>query len=60
MLLARAIDTFTRGLANEMCPQGVRVNAVRPRRIYIDRYADGAKSMGVKRLKDKLPLGGGV
>jgi NAD(P)-dependent dehydrogenase (short-subunit alcohol dehydrogenase family) len=45
-----AIDTLTIGLAKELAPEGVRVNAVRPGLIYTDIHA----GIGVPDRVDKL------
>ena len=51
-----AIDSLTRGLALEVAPEGVRVNAVRPGLIYTDMHASGGEPDRVKRLEPKIPL----
>lgn len=54
-----AIDTFTRGLAVEEAPFGVRVNAVRPGIIETDMHADGGEPGRVARIGPSLPMGRG-
>lgn len=54
-----AIDTFTRGLANELAPDGIRVNCVRPGFIYTDMHASAGEPDRVDRLKSSVPLGRG-
>ncbi len=51
-----AIDTFTRGLAVEEAPHGVRVNAVRPGIIETEIHADGGEPGRVARLGPTLPM----
>jgi len=51
-----AIDTFTIGLAKEVAPDGIRVNAVRPGLIYTDMHASGGEPGRIERLKDSVPL----
>jgi NAD(P)-dependent dehydrogenase (short-subunit alcohol dehydrogenase family) len=54
-----AIDTFTRGLANELAPDRIRVNCVRPGFIYTDMHASAGEAGRVDRLKVTVPLGRG-
>jgi NAD(P)-dependent dehydrogenase (short-subunit alcohol dehydrogenase family) len=54
-----AIDTFTRGLANELAPDRIRVNCVRPGFIYTDMHASAGEPGRVDRLKTGVPLGRG-
>ncbi len=54
-----AIDTFTRGLAQEVAAEGIRVNAVRPGIIDTEIHADGGEPGRVKRLASAIPLGRG-
>ncbi len=51
-----AIDTLTIGLAQEVGPQGIRVNAVRPAFIYTDIHASGGEPGRVDRVKAGVPL----
>ena len=51
-----AIDTFTRGLAQEVAEEGIRVNAVRPGVIETDIHASGGDPGRVERIKDTIPL----
>jgi len=51
-----AIDTFTRGLAQEVAEEGIRVNAVRPGVIETDIHASGGEPGRVERIKDTIPL----
>ena len=51
-----AIDTFTRGLAQEVAEDGIRVNAVRPGVIETDIHASGGEPGRVERIKDTIPL----
>ena len=51
-----AMDALTRGLANEVASEGIRVNAVRPGLIYTDMHADGGEAGRVDRLKTRVPL----
>jgi NAD(P)-dependent dehydrogenase (short-subunit alcohol dehydrogenase family) len=52
-----AIDTLTIGLAKELAPQGVRVNAVRPGLIETDIHASGGQPDRAKRLGASSPIG---
>ena len=45
-----AIDTFTRGLAEELAPEGIRVNAIRPGLILTDIHAKGGEPGRAERL----------
>jgi len=51
-----AIDVMTLGLAHEVGPQGIRVNAVRPGLIETDIHASGGQPDRVARLAASLPL----
>jgi NAD(P)-dependent dehydrogenase (short-subunit alcohol dehydrogenase family) len=52
-----AIDTMTIGLAKELGPQGVRVNAIRPGLIDTDIHASGGKPDRAAVLGVQTPLG---
>jgi NAD(P)-dependent dehydrogenase (short-subunit alcohol dehydrogenase family) len=52
-----AIDTLTIGLAKELGPQGVRVNAVRPGLIETEIHASGGQPGRAQRLGATTPLG---
>ena len=54
-----AIDTMTIGLAREVGPDGIRVNAVRPGIIHTDIHASGGDPGRVDRLGPGVPLGRG-
>lgn len=54
-----AIDTFTRGLSQEVAAEGIRVNCVRPGFIYTDIHAAGGEPGRVDRLSARIPLGRG-
>jgi len=51
-----AIDTFTKGLANEVADEGIRVNAVRPGLIYTDIHASGGQPGRVEKLEHLVPM----
>lgn len=51
-----AIDTFTLGLADELAPEGIRVNAVRPGLIDTDIHAKGGEPDRAARLAPNVPL----
>lgn len=52
-----ALDTLTIGLAKELGPQGVRVNAVRPGLIETDIHASGGQPDRAQRLGATTPMG---
>jgi len=52
-----AIDTFTRGLALELAPQGIRVNAVRPGLIETTIHDDTGVKGRLESLVPHVPLG---
>jgi NAD(P)-dependent dehydrogenase (short-subunit alcohol dehydrogenase family) len=51
-----AVDTLTVGLAAEVGPSGIRVNAVRPGLIETDIHADSGEPERVQRLAPSVPL----
>lgn len=52
-----AIDTFTQGLADELAPESIRVNAIRPGLIETDIHAKGGQPDRVERLASSVPMG---
>lgn len=52
-----ALDTLTIGLAKELAPQGVRVNAVRPGLIETDIHASGGRPGRARELGAQTPIG---
>lgn len=51
-----AIDTFTLGLADELAPEGIRVNAVRPGLIETEIHAKGGEPDRLARLSHMVPM----
>ena len=51
-----AIDTFTKGLAEEVATCGIRVNAVRPGVIETDIHAKGGEPNRVARIAPLVPM----
>ena len=51
-----AVDTFTRGLAQEVAEEGIRVNAVRPGVIDTDIHSSGGEPGRVERVKSSIPM----
>ncbi|MBV7393743.1 SDR family oxidoreductase [Mameliella sediminis] len=52
-----AIDTFTVGLADELAPEGIRVNGIRPGLIETDIHAKGGEPDRLDRLAPSTPMG---
>jgi glucose 1-dehydrogenase len=52
-----AIDVFTLGLADELAPEGIRVNAIRPGLIETPIHARGGQPDRLERLGKTPPLG---
>lgn len=50
------IDTLTVGLAKELAPEGIRVNAVRPGLIYTDIHRSSGVAGRVDKYKDLVPM----
>lgn len=51
-----AIDTFTKGLSDELAPKGIRVMSVRPGLIDTDIHAKGGEPGRAQRLAHMVPL----
>lgn len=51
-----AIDAFTKGLADEVAPQNIRVNAVRPGLIETEIHAKGGQPGRAERLAPNVPM----
>ena len=51
-----AIDTLTLGLADELAPEGIRVNAIRPGIIDTDIHAKGGDPDRVERISPMVPM----
>lgn len=52
-----AIDTLTLGLADELAPEGIRVNAIRPGLIATELHAKGGEPDRLERIGHTAPLG---
>lgn len=51
-----AIDTFTKGLSDEVAAQGIRVNSVRPGLIETEIHAKGGEPGRAQRLAHHVPI----
>jgi NAD(P)-dependent dehydrogenase (short-subunit alcohol dehydrogenase family) len=51
-----AIDTFTKGLAEEVAPFGIRVNGLRPGIIITDFHAKAGQPDRVEKLQSGIPM----
>ena len=51
-----AIDIFTKGLADEVAAQGIRVNAIRPGLIETESHAKGGQPDRARRLAHMVPM----
>ena len=51
-----AIDTFTKGLANEVATDGIRVNSLRPGLIETEIHAKGGEPDRAERLAVNVPM----
>jgi len=52
-----AVDTFSKGLSNEVAREGIRVVALRPGLIYTEIHAKGGEPGRADRLADQVPMG---
>ncbi len=52
-----AVDTFTKGLSDELAPRGIRVMSVRPGLIDTDIHAKGGEPGRAQRLAHMVPMG---
>lgn len=52
-----AVDSFTIGLAREMAPHGLRVNAVAPGATLTEIHAAGGEPGRPDRIKGRIPMG---
>lgn len=52
-----SIDAMTLGLAKELAPDGIRVNAVRPGLVDTAIHASGGQPDRIERVKDAIPMG---
>ena len=52
-----AIESMTLGLAKELAPDGIRVNAVRPGLILTDIHASSGDAARAERLASTVPMG---
>ncbi len=51
-----AIDIFTKGLSDEVAPEGIRVNAIRPGLIETELHAKGGEPGRAQRLAHMVPM----